>query len=295
MKLLDGKATSQQLKEEIAAKVADIKQVGGKIPHLAAVLVGTDGGSMTYVNNKVLACKACGFNSTLLEYPDTISEDELLAVVDKLNKDDSIDGFIVQVPLPKHIDEEKVTLAIDPSKDVDGFHPENLGRMMLGLPTYISATPNGIMELLKRNNIDTSGKHCVVVGRSHIVGTPMSILMSRNTNPGNSTVTLVHSRTPNMREICSTADILIVAIGKPMFVTRDMVKEGAVVIDVGTTRVPDENDPKGFKLRGDVDFDNVKEKCSFITPVPGGVGPMTIASLMQNTLQAIDIRKARKG
>jgi len=294
MKLLDGKATSDQLKQEIAGKVAAIKAQGGKVPHLAAVLVGSDGGSMTYVNNKVLACKACGFESTLLTYPETITEAELLAVVDKLNKDDSIDGFIVQVPLPKHIDEEKVTLAIDPAKDVDGFHPENLGRMMLGLPTYISATPNGIMELLKRNKIETAGKHCVVVGRSHIVGTPMSILMSRNTNPGNSTVTLVHSRTPNMKEICASADILIVAIGKPMFITADMVKDGAVVIDVGTTRVPDSTDPKGWKLRGDVDFDKVKGKCSFITPVPGGVGPMTIASLMQNTLLAVDMKQAMK-
>jgi methylenetetrahydrofolate dehydrogenase (NADP+) / methenyltetrahydrofolate cyclohydrolase len=293
MQLLDGKATSDQLKKEIASKVAEIKAKGGKVPHLAAVLVGSDGGSMTYVNNKVLACKACGFDSTLLTFPATITEAELLAVVDKLNQDPSIDGFIVQVPLPKHIDEEKVTMAIDARKDVDGFHPENLGRMMLGLPTYISATPNGIMELLKRNNIDTAGKHCVVVGRSHIVGTPMSILMSRNTNPGNSTVTMVHSRTKNMKEICASADILIVAIGKPMFVTADMVKPGAVVIDVGTTRVPDAADPKGFKLRGDVDFDNVKDKCSFITPVPGGVGPMTIASLMQNTLLAIE-QKNRK-
>ncbi len=294
MKLLDGKATSDQLKQEIAGKVAAIKAAGGKVPHLAAVLVGSDGGSMTYVNNKVLACKACGFESTLLTYPETITEAELLAIVDKLNKDDSIDGFIVQVPLPRHINEDKVTEAISPYKDVDGFHPENLGRMMLGLPTYISATPNGIMELLKRNNIETAGKHCVVVGRSNIVGTPMSVLMSRNTNPGNCTVTMVHSRTTNMKEICASADILIVAIGKPMFITADMVKEGAVVIDVGTTRVPDATDPKGFKLRGDVDFDNVKDKCSFITPVPGGVGPMTIASLMQNTLLAVDMKKAMK-
>jgi len=212
-------------------------------------------------------------------------------VVDKLNKDPAIDGFIVQVPLPKHINEDKFTEAIDPRKDVDGFHPENLGRMMLGLPTYISATPNGIMELLKRNKIETAGKHCVVVGRSNIVGTPMSVLMSRNTNPGNCTVTMVHSRTTNMKEICASADILIVAIGKPMFVTADMVKAGAVVIDVGTTRVPDAADPKGFKLRGDVDFDNVKDKCSWITPVPGGVGPMTIASLMQNTLLALELSK----
>jgi methylenetetrahydrofolate dehydrogenase (NADP+)/methenyltetrahydrofolate cyclohydrolase len=294
MQLLDGKATSEQLKQEIAEKVAAIKAAGGKVPHLAAVLVGNDGGSMTYVNNTVLACQRCGFESTLLTYPDTITEAELLAVVDKLNKDPEIDGFIVQVPLPKHIDEEKVTLAIDPSKDVDGFHPENLGRMLLGLPTYISATPNGIMELLKRNHIDTAGKHCVVVGRSHIVGSPMSVLMARNTNPGNATVTLVHSRTTNMKEICQSADILIVAIGKPMFITADMVKEGAVVIDVGTTRVADASDPKGFKLRGDVDFDNVKDKCSFITPVPGGVGPMTIASLMQNTLLALELKKQKK-
>jgi len=291
MKLLDGKATAEQLKQEIAGKVAAIKAKGGKIPHLAAVLVGSDGGSMTYVNNKVLACKACGFESSLLTYPDTITEAELLAVVDKLNKDPAIDGFIVQVPLPKHINEDKVTEAIDPRKDVDGFHPENLGRMMLGLPTYISATPNGIMELLKRNHIETSGKHCVVVGRSNIVGTPMSVLMSRNSNPGNATVTMVHSRTTNMKEICASADILIVAIGKPMFITADMVKEGAVVIDVGTTRVTDASDPKGWKLRGDVDFDNVKDKCSFITPVPGGVGPMTIASLMQNTLLALELSR----
>ena len=290
MQLLDGKATAEQLKQEISEKVAAIKAAGGKVPHLAAVLVGNDGGSMTYVNNKVLACKRCGFDSSLITLPDTTTEAELLAKVAELNNDDNIDGFIVQVPLPKHIDEDKVTEAIDPRKDVDGFHPENLGRMMLGLPTYISATPNGIMELLKRNKIETSGKHCVVVGRSNIVGTPMSVLMSRNTNPGNATVTMVHSRTTNMKEICASADILIVAIGKPMFITADMVKEGAVVIDVGTTRVPDASDPKGFKLRGDVDFDNVKDKCSFITPVPGGVGPMTIASLMQNTLLALDLK-----
>lgn len=291
MKLLDGKATAEQLQQEIAGKVAAIKAGGGRVPHLAAVLVGNDGGSMTYVNNKVLACKRCGFDSTLITLPDTTTEAELLAKVEELNNDPNIDGFIVQVPLPKHIDEDKVTEAIDPSKDVDGFHPENLGRMMLGLPTYISATPNGIMELLKRNNIDTAGKHCVVVGRSNIVGTPMSVLMSRNTNPGNATVTMVHSRTKNIKELCATADILIVAIGKPEFVTADMVKEGAVVIDVGTTRVPDASNPKGWRLCGDVDFHNVKDKCSFITPVPGGVGPMTIASLMQNTLLAIDMKK----
>lgn len=286
MQLLDGKATSEELKAEIADKVAAIKAAGGKAPHLAAVLVGSDGGSQTYVNNKVLACERVGFDSTLISLPEETTEEELLAKVAELNNDDNIDGFIVQVPLPKHIDEDKVTEAIDAIKDVDGFHPENLGRMMLGLPTYISATPNGIMELLKRNNIETSGKHCVVVGRSNIVGTPMSVLMSRNSKPGNSTVTMVHSRTQNMKEICATADILIVAIGKPEFITADMVKEGAVVIDVGTTRVEDASRPKGFVLKGDVDFANVKDKCSFITPVPGGVGPMTIASLMQNTLIA---------
>ncbi len=290
MQLLDGKATAKALKEDIAAKVAEIKTAGGKVPHLAAVLVGNDGGSKTYVNNKVLACKEVGFDSTLIEMPEETSEAELLAIVDKLNNDDNIDGFIVQVPLPKQIDEDKVTLAIDPNKDVDGFHPQNLGRMMLGLPTHISATPNGIVELLKRNDIETSGKHCVVVGRSNIVGTPTSILMSRNASPGNCTVTVVHSRTTNMKEICASADILIVAIGKPEFVTADMVKEGAVVIDVGTTRVPDDTRDRGWRLTGDVDFDGVKDKCSWITPVPGGVGPMTIASLMQNTLNAISMK-----
>jgi methylenetetrahydrofolate dehydrogenase (NADP+)/methenyltetrahydrofolate cyclohydrolase len=290
MQLLDGKATAKALKEDIAAKVTEIKAAGGKVPHLAAVLVGNDGGSKTYVNNKVLACKEVGFDSTLIELPEETSEAELLAIVDKLNNDDNIDGFIVQVPLPKQIDEDKVTLAIDPNKDVDGFHPQNLGRMMLGLPTHISATPNGIVELLKRNDIETSGKHCVVVGRSNIVGTPMSVLMSRNASPGNCTVTVVHSRTTNMKEICASADILIVAIGKPEFVTADMVKEGAVVIDVGTTRVPDDTRDRGWRLTGDVDFDGVKDKCSWITPVPGGVGPMTIASLMQNTLNAISMK-----
>jgi methylenetetrahydrofolate dehydrogenase (NADP+)/methenyltetrahydrofolate cyclohydrolase len=290
MQLLDGKATAKALKEDIAASVAEIKAAGGKVPHLAAVLVGSDGGSKTYVNNKVVACEEVGFESTLIELSVETSEEELLAVVDKLNNDDNIDGFIVQVPLPDQIDDDKVTLAIHPRKDVDGFHPENLGKMMLGVPTHISATPNGIVELLKRNNIETSGKHCVVVGRSNIVGTPMSILMSRNANPGNCTVTVVHSRTANMQEICASADILIVAIGKPEFITADMVKDGAVVIDVGTTRVPDESRPKGFRLTGDVDFEGIKDKCSFITPVPGGVGPMTIASLMQNTLNAINMK-----
>ncbi len=286
MQLLDGKATSEQIKAEIADQVALIKASGGKIPHLAAILVGNDGASETYVNSKVLDCAQVGFESTLIRLEASISEAELLARIDQLNKDPQIDGFIVQVPLPKHIDEIKVTLAIDPAKDVDGFSPTNVGKMTLGLPTFISATPNGVMELLRRYKVDTAGKHCVVVGRSNIVGTPMALLMSRNTNPGNATVTLVHSRTQNIAEICRSADILIVAIGRPHFLTADMVKEGAVVIDVGITRVPDASRPSGFRLAGDVDFEAVKHKCSFITPVPGGVGPMTRASLLQNTLKA---------
>lgn len=291
MQLLDGKLTSEQIKTEIAAQVRDIKARGGKAPHLAAILVGNDGASETYVNNKVLDCKQVGFESTLIRLPAEISEAELLSRIEELNNDDAIDGFIVQVPLPKHIDEDKVTLAISPAKDVDGFSPASVGRMCLGMPTFVSATPNGIMELLRRYKIDTVGKHCVVVGRSNIVGTPMSILMSRNSNPGNSTVTLVHSRTPNMAEICRSADILIVAIGKPDFVTADMVKDGAVVVDVGITRVADASRPSGFRLVGDVHFESVKDKCSFITPVPGGVGPMTRASLLQNTLKAQALRK----
>lgn len=291
MQILDGKVTSEQIKQEIAAEVAEIKAAGKRVPHLAAILVGEDGASETYVNNKVLDCQQVGFESTLIRLPDSISEDELLAEIDKLNNDENIDGFIVQVPLPKHIDETRVTLRIDPAKDVDGFSPASVGRMCLGLPTFISATPNGVMELLKRYNVDTSGKHCVVVGRSHIVGTPMSILMSRNTQPGNATVTLVHSRTQNMEEICRSADILIVAIGKAEFVTADLVKPGAVVIDVGITRVADDSRPKGFRLAGDVDFASVSEKCSYITPVPGGVGPMTRASLLQNTLKAWHMRQ----
>jgi methylenetetrahydrofolate dehydrogenase (NADP+)/methenyltetrahydrofolate cyclohydrolase len=286
MQILDGKATSEQIKAEIAEQVTLIKASGGKIPHLAAILVGNDGASETYVNSKVLDCAQVGFHSTLIRMDATVSEAELLAKIDQLNKDKEIDGFIVQVPLPKHIDEIKVTLAIDPAKDVDGFSPTNVGKMTLGLPTFISATPNGVMELLRRYKVDTAGKHCVVVGRSNIVGTPMALLMSRNTNPGNATVTLVHSRTQNIAEICRSADILIVAIGRPHFLTADMVKEGAVVIDVGITRVPDESRPSGFRLAGDVDFEGIKHKCSFITPVPGGVGPMTRASLLQNTLKA---------
>jgi methylenetetrahydrofolate dehydrogenase (NADP+)/methenyltetrahydrofolate cyclohydrolase len=291
MQLLDGKLTSEQIKTEIAAQVREIKARGGRAPHLAAILVGNDGASETYVNNKVLDCKQVGFESTLIRLPAEISEAELLRRIEELNNDDAIDGFIVQVPLPKHIDEDKVTLAISPEKDVDGFSPASVGRMCLGMPTFVSATPNGIMELLRRYKIDTVGKHCVVVGRSNIVGTPMSILMSRNSNPGNATVTLVHSRTPNMAEICRTADILIVAIGRPDFMTADMVKEGAVVVDVGITRVADASRPSGFRLVGDVHFESVKDKCSFISPVPGGVGPMTRASLLQNTLKAQALRK----
>jgi methylenetetrahydrofolate dehydrogenase (NADP+)/methenyltetrahydrofolate cyclohydrolase len=286
MQILDGKSTAEQIKAEIAEEVIRIKARGGKVPHLAAVLVGNDGASETYVANKVLDCKQVGFDSTLIRLPADISEQALLEHISQLNNNADIDGFIVQVPLPKHIDETRVTLAISPAKDVDGFSPANVGRMCLALPTFISATPNGVMELLKRYQIDTAGKHCVVVGRSNIVGTPMSILMSRNSNPGNATVTLVHSRTPNMAEICKTADILIVAIGKPDFVTADMVKDGAVVVDVGITRVPDASKASGFRLTGDVHFESVKSKCSFITPVPGGVGPMTRASLLQNTLKA---------
>lgn len=291
MQLLDGKLTSEQIKTEIAAQVREIKARGGRAPHLAAILVGNDGASETYVNNKVLDCKQVGFESSLIRLPAEISEAELLRRIEELNNDDAIDGFIVQVPLPNHIDEDKVTLAISPAKDVDGFSPASVGRMCLGMPTFISATPNGIMELLRRYKIDTVGKHCVVVGRSNIVGTPMSILMSRNSSPGNATVTLVHSRTPNMAEICRSADILIVAIGKPDFVTADMVKDGAVVVDVGITRVADASRPSGFRLVGDVHFESVKDKCSFITPVPGGVGPMTRASLLQNTLKAQALRK----
>ncbi|MEH0155844.1 tetrahydrofolate dehydrogenase/cyclohydrolase catalytic domain-containing protein [Limibacter armeniacum] len=286
MQLIDGKATAEAIKGEIAIEVKEILANGGKQPHLAAVLVGNDGGSRTYVNHKVKACEQCGFKSTLLEFEETITEEELLAVVDKLNKDEDIDGFIVQLPLPKHIDETKVTLAIDPAKDVDGFHPENLGRMMIGLPGFLPATPYGIVQLLERYGIETSGKKCVVVGRSNIVGTPMSLLMSRNAKVGNCTVTLTHSRTADLAAETREADILIAALGKPEFVTADMVKEGAVVIDVGTSRVKDDSKKSGFSLKGDVKFDEVSPKCSFITPVPGGVGPMTVVTLMRNTLLA---------
>ena len=290
MQLLDGKATADSIRKELAEVVKLRKKEGNKIPHLAAIIVGYDGGSITYVSAKVKACNQIGFESTLIQYDESVSEEVLMNKIKTLNEDKSIDGFIVQLPLPKHIDELKVTLAIDPSKDVDGFHPVNLGKMVLNLPGFLPATPAGILELLKRNNIDTQGKNCVVVGRSNIVGTPLSILLGRNADPGNCTVTLAHSKTNNLKEICKKADILISAVGKPEFITGDMVKEGAVVIDVGTTRVTDASRARGWKLRGDVKFDEVSAKCSFITPVPGGVGPMTIASLMINTLKALELR-----
>ena len=286
MQLLDGKSCSQQIRQEIAQRVAEIKATGSRVPHLAAVLVGNDGASETYVAFKVKDCQEVGFDSTLIRMDENISEQALLDKIGELNADDSIDGFIVQLPLPAHIDENKVILAIDPKKDVDGFCPENVGNLILGLPTYVSATPNGIMELLRRYQIETEGKHCVVLGRSNIVGTPMAILMSRKSNPGNATVTIAHSRTKNLAALCRSADILIVAIGKTEFVTADMVKDGAVVIDVGQTRVPDSSKKSGFRMVGDVDFDKVKDKCSYITYVTGGVGPMTRASLLQNTLKA---------
>lgn len=286
MKRIDGKAVSAQIKKEIAEEVAQIKAGGGKTPHLAAVLVGHDGGSETYVANKVRTCEELGFKSTLIRYEDDVTEEELLACVERLNKDDDVDGFIVQLPLPKHISEDKITEAIDYRKDVDGFHPVNVGRMSIGLPCFLSATPAGIMELLKRYDIDTKGRHCVVLGRSNIVGKPVAMLMLQKTYPGDCTVTVCHSRTKNIKEICLQADIIIAALGVPEFLKGDMVKEGAVVIDVGTTRVPSDKTKSGFKLTGDVAFDEVAPKCSYITPVPGGVGPMTIVSLMKNTLLA---------
>lgn len=285
MQLIDGKQTAATIKAEIKAEVEDIVSKGGKRPHLAAILVGHDGGSETYVRNKVLACEACGFQSTLLRFEDDITEGQLLAEVDKLNNDESVDGFIVQLPLPKHISEQKVIEAIDYKKDVDGFHPINVGRMAIGLPCYISATPKGILELLRRYNIETSGKKCVILGRSNIVGKPMAQLMMQK-QYGDSTVTVCHSRSNTLKEECQQADIIIAAIGQPGFLQADMVKEGAVVIDVGTTRVPDATKKSGFRLSGDVDFDNVAPRCSYITPVPGGVGPMTICMLMLNTLAA---------
>jgi len=290
MQILDGKKTSADIRAELAEAVNKRKSEGRKIPHLAAILVGNDGGSLTYVTAKVKSCEEIGFQSTLIQYNETISETELLAKIEELNSDPNIDGFIVQLPLPKHIDELKITQAISPTKDVDGFHPQNLGNMVLNLPGFLPATPAGIIELIKRNGIETAGKHCVVIGRSNIVGSPMSILLARNENPGNCTVTLTHSRTSNLVEICQQADIIIAAIGRPGFVKAEMVKQGAVVIDVGTTRIEDASRERGWRLSGDVDFENVAPKCSFITPVPGGVGPMTIASLMINTLRAVELK-----
>ncbi|MAZ31301.1 MAG: bifunctional 5,10-methylene-tetrahydrofolate dehydrogenase/5,10-methylene-tetrahydrofolate cyclohydrolase [Flavobacteriales bacterium] len=284
MQLLDGKITSAKIKEEIALEVKNMLTNGDRRPHLAAILVGDNGASETYVNAKVKACELVGFNSTLIRLDENVTEVEVLNEVEKINLNSEIDGLIVQLPLPKHISEIRVTETIIPEKDVDGFHPINIGRMAINLPTFISATPAGIIELFDRYQIPTSGKHCVVIGRSHIVGSPMSILMARNTKIGNCTVTLTHSRTQNLDEICRSADILIVALGKAKFVTADMVKHGAVVVDVGITRVKSKKTKSGWKLLGDVDFDQVAPKCSFITPVPGGVGPMTIASLLKNTL-----------
>ncbi len=287
MILIDGKKTSQDIRNEIAEEVKIIIAKGGKQPHLAAVLVGNNGASVTYVNAKVKDCEEVGYKSSLIKLSETITEKELLAVVDQLNADDDVDGFIVQLPLPKHINEQKVIMAIDPDKDVDGFHPTNLGKMALNLPSYVPATPMGIMDLLDRYNIETGGKHCVVVGRSHIVGMPASILMARNHYPGNATVTLTHSRTTNLKDILKTADIIIAALGKPNFITADMVKEGVVILDVGTTRVVDKTKKSGHRLVGDVEFDTVSKKASYITPVPGGVGPMTRVSLLKNTLLAV--------
>ncbi len=292
MELIDGKKVSEVIKQQIAAEVQAIKARGEKVPHLAAILVGTDGGSVTYVNNKVKACEQCGFISTLKTFDESISEETLLNTVDEFNNNPDIDGFIVQLPLPKHIDSQKVIERINPNKDVDGFHPMNVGKMMIGLPTFKSATPAGILELLKYYKIETAGKHCVVIGRSNIVGKPVSVLLAQKGYPGDCTVTLCHSRTKNLEEICSRADILIAALGTPGFVKGNMVKEGAVVIDVGTTRVPAPEIPRGWRLKGDVVFDEVAPKCSYITPVPGGVGPMTICSLMMNTLQAAKGKKA---
>lgn len=286
MELIDGKEIADAIKQEIADEVAKMVAAGGKKPHLAAVLVGHDGGSETYVANKVKACERCGFDSTVVRFEDTVTEQELLDAVAKLNADPDVDGFIVQLPLPKHIDEQKIIEAIDYRKDVDGFHPINVGRMSIGLPCFLSATPQGILELLKRYQVETRGANCVVLGRSNIVGKPVASLMMQKAVPGDATVTVCHSRTKDIKEHCRKADIIIAALGVPGFVTADMVKDGAVVIDVGTTRVPSTETKSGFRLKGDVDFEHVAPKCSFITPVPGGVGPMTIVSLMKNTLLA---------
>ncbi|MBD5312869.1 MAG: bifunctional methylenetetrahydrofolate dehydrogenase/methenyltetrahydrofolate cyclohydrolase FolD [Duncaniella sp.] len=286
MTLIDGKKTADDIKREIAAEVEEMVAQGKRRPHLVAILVGHDGGSETYVANKVKACEACGFKSTLIRYEDDVTEEKLLETIAELNNDPEVDGFIVQLPLPKHISEQKIIEAIDYRKDVDGFHPVNVGRMSIGLPCFVSATPSGIMELLKRYGVKTRGAKCVVLGRSNIVGKPVASLMMQKSDPGNATVTVLHSASTNIKEACAEADIIIAALGSPGFVTADMVKPGATVIDVGTTRVPDSSRKSGFRLRGDVDFENVAEKCAFITPVPGGVGPMTICSLMRNTLLA---------
>lgn len=286
MKLIDGKEVSTSVKANIKKEVDEFVSGGGKQPHLAAVLVGNDGASRTYVNSKVKSCEQCGFKSSLVEEEADITEDKLISIIEGLNNDPDVDGFIVQLPLPDHIDEERVNLAIDPKKDVDGFHPMNVGRMLLGQETYLPATPYGVMQLLEYYNIDTVGKHCVVLGRSNIVGTPMSVLMSRASNPGNATVTLCHSKTTNLKELCQSADIIIAAVGRPEFLTADMVKQDAVIVDVGIHRIEDATAKRGFRLKGDVKFDEVSEKASYITPVPGGVGLMTVASLMMNTLKA---------
>ncbi|MEO1010261.1 MAG: bifunctional 5,10-methylenetetrahydrofolate dehydrogenase/5,10-methenyltetrahydrofolate cyclohydrolase [Bacteroidota bacterium] len=294
MKLLDGKKISNQIKEEIAGEVTQMKERGEKVPHLAAVIVGNDGASLTYVGSKVRSCERVGFESTMVRMPGTTSEQELLKKIEELNGDDNIDGFIVQLPLPPQINTQRVLLAVHPDKDVDGFHPTNFGKMALDMSTFIPATPFGILELLERYDVETQGKHTVVIGRSHIVGRPMSILMGRKGFPGNSTVTLTHSRTKNISQITTQADIIISALGVPGFLKAEMVKDDAVIIDVGITRVPDETREKGYYITGDVDFENVSKKASYITPVPGGVGPMTIAMLLKNTLLARDRHRARK-
>lgn len=294
MTILDGKKVSNDIKNEIAAEVQKMKDAGEKVPHLAAVIVGDDGASLTYVGSKVRSCQRVGFESTMIRMPNTTSEIELLDQIEALNENDDIDGFIIQLPLPPQINTQRVLMAVDPSKDVDGFHPENFGRMALDMTTFIPATPFGILELLERYDVDTKGKHTVVIGRSHIVGRPMSILMSRKGWPGNSTVTLTHSNTKNITQITSQADIVISALGVPNFLKAEMVKDDAVIIDVGITRVEDDTHPKGYVITGDVDFENVSKKASFITPVPGGVGPMTIAMLLKNTLLAREQRRASK-
>lgn len=290
MQVIDGIRISSEIKQELAIQVIERKAQGKKIPHLAAILVGNDGASMSYVNAKVKACEEIGFESTLIRYDSSVSEEILLAKVLALNIDKSIDGFIVQLPLPPQIDEMKITQAIDPTKDVDGFHPQNLGNMVVSLPGFLPATPMGILELIKRMKIETEGKNCVIIGRSNIVGMPLSIMLGRNSYPGNCTVTLAHSKTKNLSEVCLNADIIIAAIGQPNFIKADMVKKGAVVIDVGTTRVEDSSRERGWRLVGDVDYENVAPICSYISPVPGGVGPMTIASLMMNTLKALELK-----